>query len=339
MSNDSPTEFRLGIDIEIDPDEEEIICQHYRIKRIENLNQCKKLKKLAIVASCVEEIEGLDDHKFDLEHLEVYQGLVKEIKNVAQLTNLRVLDLSFNKIGKIEGIDSLVKLEKLYLSNNRISTIEGLDSLVNLQVLELGSNKIRRITGLGELRKLKELWLGKNKIENMRDMDQLQFPHLQQLSLQSNRLTEWSDKLFKTVAPNLVNIYLGSNALSDPGTCVLDGLNADTLEEMDLSYNRLTEIPAFTKSMTVLHELWLNDNLIPSTDTFLRLGSDTLPSLQTIYLERNPVHIECPLDYRNMLRLNVSKTVTQIDATVIMNQESVVFSSATEPPKKAILKH
>ncbi len=333
------TEFRLGVDIEVNTDDEEIVCQHYRVKRIENLEKCKNLKKLAIIASCVKEIEGLDNQGGHMEHLEVYQGLVKEIRNISHLTNLRILDLSFNKITKIEGVESLVNLEKLYLSNNRISVIENLSSLQKLKVLELGSNRIRRITGLEELKKLEELWLGKNKIENMHDLDHYQFPHLRQLSLQSNRLTEWSTALFTTVAPSLENLYLGSNALPNPAAEVLEGLNPERLEEIDLSSNKLTEIPAFTRPLHALQELWLNDNQIADTNSFQRL-KEFLPNLKTIYMERNPVQTECPLDYRTQLRSNVPDSVTQIDATMISSEEQIVFSTIqTEGPTKSILRH
>ena len=333
------TEFRLGIDIEVNTDDEEIVCQHYRVKRIENLKKCKKLKKLAIIASCVTEIEGLDEQGETMEHLEVYQGLVKEIRNIDHLINLKVLDLSFNKIQRIEGIETLVNLEKLYLSNNRISVIENVAGLKKLRVLELGSNRIRRITGLDEVSELEELWLGKNKIESMHDLDAFVFPKLRQLSLQSNRLTEWSETLLSKVAPNLENLYLGSNALPDPTRDVVEGINADTMEEIDLSCNKLTDIPEFTKPMHVLQELWLNDNQIRTTASFGRL-KEFLPVLKTIYMERNPVQTECPLDYRNQLRMNLPTTVTQIDATMVNCEEQIIFSvGTTDTSKKSILKH
>lgn len=43
-----------------------------------------------------------------------------------QLTALRKLDLSFNKISKIDHLESLKELRELNLSFNRISTIENL---------------------------------------------------------------------------------------------------------------------------------------------------------------------------------------------------------------------
>jgi len=45
-----------------------------------------------------------------LEQLELYDNRIKKIENLAHLTNLRVLDISFNRVGKIEGIEALVNL-------------------------------------------------------------------------------------------------------------------------------------------------------------------------------------------------------------------------------------
>jgi protein phosphatase 1 regulatory subunit 7 len=340
QGEEDSTEFRLGVDIEINTDDEEIVVQHVRVKRIENIEKVVDLKKLSIIASCVDKIEGIGENKM-LEHFEIYQGLLQRIENISHLTNLRVLDLSFNKIKKIEGLETLVNLEKLYLSNNRITVIEGIESLKNLRLLELGANRIRRMDAacLINLGELEELWLGKNKIENMSDLDQCSFPKLKQLSLQSNRLTRWSQKLFSQVAPNLTNIYLGTNGLMDPSTEVLGALNPLTLEEFDVSCNRLTKVPNFPKCMNALSELWLNDNLIDSTETFGRLKL-AVPNLKTIYLERNPVQKQCPLDYRNTLLENLPATIEQVDAVRIPNREIRVASSPDVlPVKKSILKH
>lgn len=66
------TEFRLGVDIDVHTDDEEITTQHVRVKKIENIDKCKNLKKLAIIASGVEQIEGIQ-HNTQLAHLEIYQ--------------------------------------------------------------------------------------------------------------------------------------------------------------------------------------------------------------------------------------------------------------------------
>jgi protein phosphatase 1 regulatory subunit 7 len=321
------TEFRFGVDIDVHTDDEEIAVQHMRVKKIENLEKCKHLKRLSIVASCVSELERLDNNT-ELQELEVYQGLLSEIRNIGHLTQLRVLDLSFNNIKKMENLGSLVNLEKLFLSNNKISEIQGLENMTKLKVLELGSNNIRSLDAecLGNLTELEELWLGKNKITSIKGkFSEFRFPRLKQLSLQSNRLTEWNPLLFSHVAPNLENAYFGSNQLPDMDRDTLEAVNPDSIAELDLSYNCLTQVPQFPRPMHRMQELWLNDNKMDFVDSLTTL-SRIFPSLRTIYIERNPVHRSCSLDCRNTILRNAPQTLEQIDATMIPKHELLVAS-------------
>ena len=338
-TTEDSTEFRFGIDIDVHTDDEEVLSQHLRVKRIENLAKCKKLKRLSIVASCVREIEGLDENK-DLEELEIYQGLLTQIHNISHLTRLRVLDLSFNNIKRIENLEPLVNLEKLYLSNNKISVIEGLESLTKLRVLELGSNRIRSVDApcFAQLTELEELWLGKNKITDMDGFKPFRFSKLRQLSLQSNRLTKWTPELFGLVAQNLENVYLGSNQLPDLDERILESMNPNSLVELDLSCNALTQVPQFPKPMNTLEELWLNDNLIDSVES-LKCLNRIFPSLRTIYIERNPVHSQCPLDCRNTIIQHAPKSLEQIDASRVNYQHVVLYPSGAATTVKSILKH
>jgi hypothetical protein len=87
-----------------------------------------------------------------------------------------------------------------------------------------------------------------------------------------------------------------------------------------------------------LTELWLNDNLIETTDSFTGLGL-IYPALKTIYIEGNPVQSQCPLDCRNSILLHASPTLEQIDASMISKHEIQVQASPDVNVKKTILKH
>lgn len=112
---------RLGVDIPIDAEDEELIFQSARIFRIENLEPLKKLRvrctrkrlrtsggagycrgfvrrllpcawcvqKFALIANEVTEIEGLEAQGPTLEQLELYQNHIGRIDQIQHLTNLR----------------------------------------------------------------------------------------------------------------------------------------------------------------------------------------------------------------------------------------------------------
>jgi hypothetical protein len=44
---------------------------------------------------------------------------------------------------KAEGITNLTQLKKLYFSSNKINKIENVDHLLQLEMLEFGANRIR----------------------------------------------------------------------------------------------------------------------------------------------------------------------------------------------------
>jgi hypothetical protein len=113
------------------------------------------------------------------------RGMTKIVRIVG-LTDLRVLSLRNNKIGRIEGFEQLVNLRELYLENNQIERIEGLDQLTELRTLNLSFNKIGQIKGLDRLTNLMDLFLSSNKIGKINGLDRL--TNLRQLSFTRNQI-------------------------------------------------------------------------------------------------------------------------------------------------------
>jgi len=323
--DEGPTYYRIGEDYPVDPAEEEIHLQCARIKKLENLEAAgPRLKKLVLIANCIEKIENLET-TVNLVHLELYQNLVKKIDNIAHLHGLTVLDLSFNKIRSMEylaGCD-FPQLDHLYLSSNKIEEIQGVFHFRTLRLLELGCNRLRGVPqDLASLESLEELWLGKNKIVSMALPP---LPKLRKCSMQNNRLEVWDGALFAN-APNLTHLYLGHNNLPD----LPDDL-AKLLElvEIDLARNAITLIRPFPQ-LGKLQELWLNDNQIANIDEVGNLRS--FPSLRTVYLERNPIHgLGDPSSeerYKNAI-LQAVPDLAQLDA-LRLNHEIKVITDGSE---------
>ncbi|KAL8438822.1 hypothetical protein Efla_003859 [Eimeria flavescens] len=336
---------RLGVDIPLNPEEEELTFQSARIFKIENLQPLKKLRKLALIANEVSVIEGLEAQGPTLQQLELYQNSINRIDNLQHLFTCRVLDLSFNKIRKIENLGPLVNLQELFLSSNKISKagfplsqhiIEGLETLTELRLLELGSNRIRRVGGIDKLTKLTALWLGKNKIT---DMEVPPLPLLERVSLQSNRLESWNPVFFER-CPKVKELYLSHNNLPAPPQEISQQAE---LTVLDLGCNRVEDLEALVP-LTQLQDLWLNDNKIDSVDKCRCLKA--LPVLETLYLERNPLQANLGPGYRQAVTDVLPETphrvragLSQLDALLLHTSVKVVqHPEKEEPPVKPIMK-
>lgn len=331
--DDGPTYYRLGIDHEYNAGDQEIHFQCTRIKKLENLEEAgANLKKLCLIANCVEKIENLDSN-VNLEHLELYQNLVKKIENISHLTKLTTLDLSFNKVRSTAPLGSCPfdQLERLYLSSNKISDVENLFHFGSLKLLELGSNRVRGMPPeLGQLTNLEELWLGRNKIVSMA-LPHL--PNLHRLSMQSNRLEVWDPDLFRH-CPGLTHLYLGHNNLPDvPEEVAL----LTELFEFDLAANPIVHVPSMPQ-LAKLEELWMNDCRIEDVTEVQNLSC--LPGLRTVYLERNPMHGLGDAAKEETYKEAILKAVphlTQLDA-LRLNEKVRVITDGSEKHVKGIRK-
>ncbi|XP_057973289.1 uncharacterized protein LOC131161497 isoform X2 [Malania oleifera] len=87
-----------------------------------------------------------------LHTLDLSRNKISTIEGLRELTRLRVLDLSYNRICRIgHGLSNCTLIKELYLSGNKISDVEGLHRLLKLTVLDLSFNKIATTKALGQL--------------------------------------------------------------------------------------------------------------------------------------------------------------------------------------------
>lgn len=87
-----------------------------------------------------------------LHTLNLSRNKINTIEGLRELTRLRVLDLSYNRISRLgHGLSNCALIKELYLAGNKISDIEGLHRLLKLTVLDLSFNKITTTKTLGQL--------------------------------------------------------------------------------------------------------------------------------------------------------------------------------------------
>jgi hypothetical protein len=216
------------------------------------------------------------------------------------------------------------------IANNKLKSMAGLKNLVHLRKLDLGANRIRVMDAdqLGNLVNLEELWLGKNKIERIQGLEGL--VKLRRLDIQSNRLEVIEGLTTQTAT--LEELYLSHNGITVEGATTPTGLQLTfpKLSVLDLCRNRLTNASPFAH-LTSLDELWLSGNEISSMDDVQCL-EPLGKSLDTIYLEYNPLQANDPLYRKRIAALLPS--LTQIDANQIQqvgynNVPSVAATTAS----------
>ncbi|XP_022773139.1 uncharacterized protein LOC111315573 isoform X2 [Durio zibethinus] len=87
-----------------------------------------------------------------LHTLNLSRNKINTIEGLKELTRLRVVDLSYNRIARIgHGLSNCTLIKELYLDGNKISDVEGLHRLLKLKVLDLSFNKITTTKALGQL--------------------------------------------------------------------------------------------------------------------------------------------------------------------------------------------
>ncbi|CAL4921210.1 unnamed protein product [Urochloa decumbens] len=87
-----------------------------------------------------------------LHSLDLSRNKIAAIEGLRELTRLRVLNLSYNRISRIgHGLSGCTAIRELYLAGNKISDVEGLHRLLKLAVLDVSYNRVTTAKSLGQL--------------------------------------------------------------------------------------------------------------------------------------------------------------------------------------------
>jgi protein phosphatase 1 regulatory subunit 7 len=78
-----------------------------------------------------------------LHKLELYDNYIKALVGLENLSNLKILDMSFNAVRDMSPVAACPLLEELYLAQNKLRKIQGIRELKHLRILDLGANRIR----------------------------------------------------------------------------------------------------------------------------------------------------------------------------------------------------
>jgi len=146
------------------------------IEDLSPLGELTSLEYLHIGANVSSDISHIGN-LINLKELRLWRSVPdREISYLANLKNLRILDLESNRIEDISALSELLKLKTLNLRKNQIEDISPLKNLINLESLSIGGsregvistgNKINDITPLKNLSNLKLLTLDDNRISDI----------------------------------------------------------------------------------------------------------------------------------------------------------------------------
>lgn len=160
--------------------------------------------------------------------LKVNQAFLEHMPSFGESSNLRTLDLSYNRIENFSL--SLPRIASLTMNSNRLTSLEEIN-LPSLRYLSLCGNKLAALPdSFSELQSLEVLFLNHNQFDEMPAC------------------------IFKM--RSLTEVRLRENRMQ-----ALPELEVCGIQILDLSCNRLTSIPDYITKLTALQELNLNNQL------------------------------------------------------------------------------
>uniref|UniRef100_A0A8C0GSH4 Leucine-rich repeat-containing protein 32 n=1 Tax=Chelonoidis abingdonii TaxID=106734 RepID=A0A8C0GSH4_CHEAB len=205
----------------------------------------------------------------------------------SNLTSLKKLDLSWNKMTRLPGsiFQGTLKLREINLNNNYITEIEegAFEALLNLKVVNLAMNSLHCISGFS-LTQLQVLNLSFNALEFFVTEERKEHYQLQVLDLSHNKLIYFPElpKVHRLTHLNLSDNAMVSLAPSSTSTAEFR-LWYDEMARPNISLNIYNAAARLSK----ITDLDLSGNLLYMFPvTFLH----NLSSLQNLNMAKNCLH-------------------------------------------------
>ncbi|KAJ8718097.1 hypothetical protein PYW07_006027 [Mythimna separata] len=207
-------------------------------------------------------------------------------------TNLKELDLSFNKLKNIENYE-VKSLKNIILSHNIFNEVvfDEFEQFPNLQELDLSYNKVKKLhsstnpQNANGTKPMIKLYLNNNNINKLDETFFINFGYIQLLNLSSNGLKNIANGTFKHVK------ILKVLNLSNTGLNIINNetfLGLENTKIIDISQNNLNELdPRFFMKCNKLETIAADFNNLMTVD--INLFMDLVPSLARITLEGNPM--------------------------------------------------
>lgn len=192
----------------------------------------------------------------------IYMGFnnLKEFPEYEELNKMRklgLLDLTNNQIEKLNPFGKEVNLAKIYLDYNKIKEIPNKDGYFcgfdQMESFTASNNEMTVFPDIFNARLVsvfQSVDFSGNKISEFENGENFRGVNATQINLSKNRLETFPAILFKKNSP--INYLIASgNGMKEFPKGSLEGKNTFMLEALDLSYNRLSELPVDFSAQTV----------------------------------------------------------------------------------------
>uniref|UniRef100_A0A0N4YXV0 Leucine-rich repeat-containing protein 40 n=1 Tax=Nippostrongylus brasiliensis TaxID=27835 RepID=A0A0N4YXV0_NIPBR len=231
---------KLGAELHVLPSVRQLSLSDNRLSQIEPeaLLKCPLLQQLELNGNFIEDVENLPE---TLIHINLASNRLSVIPpSVAALKHLVSLNVSHNAIDEASPMVCVSKvLEFLDLSVNRIKTFPS----------RLFPNSTTTMV---------HLHLANNAIADLKPFELMNFTRLQTLNLASNSLERLRDDVFAGLH-DLATLGLANNSIDTLEPAVFADL---AIGDIDLSNNRLTEVPIAIARLFKLKKIDLSHNKI-----------------------------------------------------------------------------
>ncbi|CAN9501042.1 unnamed protein product [Ophioblennius macclurei] len=241
------------------------------------------------------------------------------------LPRVRVVNLSFNALRTLTlGQDALQALEKLLLQGNRLRTLDQtvFRRLPSLRFLQLDQNRLEvcppeqnrsDCVSLSSVRSLQYLHLAENRLRALPANAFADTP-LKLLDLSLNPGLDLHRDSLSGLEHSLVHLLLRDNNMSS--------LDADlsslrNLRDVDLSTNRLTALPTWTRE-SAIESLNLQNNNLVTLESSSMVALER--SLKTLYMGSNPLSCCSNLDFLRLLQSS-ALVVPDLEAATCVHRE------------------
>lgn len=183
-----------------------------------------------------------------------YNNISKLPADISGMKKLGKIDLIYNKLTKLPAFGKDVNLVQANFDYNKISEIEtvdngsgknifcGMDDVENLSFSHNELTEIPDMFDASSIYVMASVSFAYNKITDT-GLAQMKGINTTNLSLAGNNLKEFPKELFKNNSP-LTVLNLSANQIDTFNKGDLTGKNTYMLTTLDLTYNRLTELPS-----------------------------------------------------------------------------------------------